>query len=193
MAIQIGAAEPGFNDPVGLLTACHRRIERFLGALYRIARDREGQELEQAESDALATALRYFRHAAPHHTADEEQGLFPAMTHVDQQASSALARLEQEHRRADELHAAVDRTGSEWLRAGRLAERQAAELQTALHELSVIYREHIRVEEEEVFPLARRVLSSTDLESIGRDMAARRGVPYAHDGLTNLTSPAGKP
>jgi len=34
MAIQIGAKpDSGFDDPIGMLKDCHRRIERFLGIL----------------------------------------------------------------------------------------------------------------------------------------------------------------
>lgn len=176
MAVQIGIAEPGFNDPIGLLTACHRRIERFLGALYRIARNTKDGELAQADFEVLETALRYFRHAAPHHTADEEQSLFPAMANKDQKAPEAVAKLQREHLRADQLHAQVDQIGLGWLRAGRLPEPEITSLRAALEELSALYREHIRVEEEEVFPLARRALSPSELDRIGRQMAERRGV-----------------
>jgi hypothetical protein len=32
-----GRPDSSFSDPLGLLTDCHRRIERFLGALRRVA------------------------------------------------------------------------------------------------------------------------------------------------------------
>jgi hypothetical protein len=51
-------------------------------------------------------------------------------------------------------------------------------LQAALADLSALYREHIGIEEEHVFPYAGRALSRDVLEKIGRDMASRRGVPY---------------
>jgi hemerythrin-like domain-containing protein len=137
------------------------------------------------ESDALETALRYFRDAAPHHTADEEQGLFPTLAKSADQAVSYLTDLEHDHRRGERLHSAADRLGLKWLRDGTLEDIEAAELQAVLAELSALYREHIRIEEEHVFPSARRALSRDVLERIGRDMASRRGVAY----ISSIVSP----
>ena len=44
--------------------------------------------------------------------------------------------------------------------------------------LERLYRRHIKVEDEEVFPAASRVLSAADLEAVGREMAGRRKVPF---------------
>src|SRR5947208_11249106 len=80
MAVTIGATpEHSFEQPLGLLTDCHRRIELFLGVLSRIAEDARGGALTDQQRSALMTALRYFREAAPKHTADEEQSLFPRL------------------------------------------------------------------------------------------------------------------
>lgn len=178
MPVQIGQAEPGFEDPVGLMTACHRRIERFLAALCRVTVDCKGGALEGAHRSAFETSLRYFRDAAPHHTEDEEQGLFPAVQSLAPGESPGIPGLEHDHRRAEELHAEVDRIGLEWLREGTLTEPQVRSITAALDELTSIYAAHIRVEEEQVFPLARRVLPNRVLEVIGREMAARRGIEY---------------
>jgi hemerythrin-like domain-containing protein len=126
----------------------------------------------------MENALRYFRHAAPHHTADEECGLFPALEQVGARAAcNDLTDLERDHRCAERLHSMVDQLGVTWLEHGTLAESDVRELQSALGDLSALYREHIQIEEERVFPRAR-TLSRDVLESIGRDMASRRGVPY---------------
>lgn len=57
MPITIGAQpESGFHDPMGLLTGCHRRMERFLSVLVQLG----GQTALGAEQRAsLETALRY--------------------------------------------------------------------------------------------------------------------------------------
>jgi hemerythrin-like domain-containing protein len=178
MPVNIGQAEPGFEDPLGLMVACHRRIERFLAVLVDLAVRRDGSTLIGSESNAMGVALRYFRDAAPHHTADEEQGLFPALEQVDGRAACDLADLERDHRRAERLHTMVDELGLAWLRHGRLEEPEVRELQTALGELSALYREHIGAEEERVFPRAQQTLSRETLERIGRGMASRRGVAY---------------
>ena len=186
MAITIGNPEPGFNDPIGLLTACHRRIERFLGALHRLARDRKGGELTALETEAMETALKYFRTAAPHHTADEERGLFPALEEAVG-STPEVERLEGDHRRADKAHAKVDRLGLLWLREGRLNAEQAAAMLSALEELAELYRDHIRVEEEIVFPKASESLSRDALTAMGRDMASRRGAVYIPDATVSIS------
>ena len=178
MPVNIGNSEPGFDDPVGLMIACHRRIERFLAVLVDLAMRVHGSTLNVTERDALETALRYFRDAAPHHTVDEERGLFPTLAQSADQAVSYLSDLEHDHRRGERLHLAADRLGLKWLRDGTLGDTEVAELQADLAELSALYREHIRIEEEHVFPSARRALPRHVLEKIGRDMASRRGVPY---------------
>jgi hemerythrin-like domain-containing protein len=178
MPVQIGQAEPGFDDPVGLMAACHRRIERFLLVLVDLTTRRSGHGLNQQERAAMETALRYFLDAAPHHTADEEDGLFPALEKDRGDEDGIISELELDHRRAEGLHRTVDRLGRLWLTAGSLDETKVVRLQAALSELSALYLEHIRVEEQHVFPSARTLLSREALAEIGRGMAARRGLSY---------------
>ena len=44
--------------------------------------------------------------------------------------------------------------------------------------LSDLYRSHIAMEEQEVFPVAQAELSAPAKQAIGRHMALRRGVPF---------------
>ena len=84
MPIVIGAKrESDFSDPIGMLGDCHRRIERFLNALLTVATSAKGGPLTNEQQTALATSLRYFREAAPKHTADEEESLFPRLSRLD--------------------------------------------------------------------------------------------------------------
>src|SRR5690348_4601042 len=95
MPVQIGAKAHNFSNPTGLLSDCHRRIEMLLGALQAVAKT-IGQPLTEETAQALTAALRYFREAAPKHTADEEESLFPRLRNVnDPGAQAALAQLEQ--------------------------------------------------------------------------------------------------
>ena len=72
MPIVIGAKrESDFTDPIGMLGDCHRRMERFLNVLVRLAEQVHGGALNEDQRGALETALRYFRAAAPKHTADD--------------------------------------------------------------------------------------------------------------------------
>src|SRR5690606_30622342 len=103
-----------FDRPIDMLEDCHRRIERFLRMLQAVtlAATNDGRMTEDA-ADALQIALRYFRNAAPKHTADEEESLFPRMRATgDPRVASVLGKLdelERDHDRAQQLHAVVDR------------------------------------------------------------------------------------
>src|SRR6478752_4203174 len=96
MPIVIGAKrESDFTDPIGMLGDCHRRIEMFLNVLVRVAETVHGEELTQEQRSALETALRYFREAAPKHTADEEESLFPRLRQIENdEVRALLARIE---------------------------------------------------------------------------------------------------
>ena len=179
MPVKIGARAESFSNPLGLLTDCHRRIEMFLGALIAVADPSHGSVLSDEQRDALDRALTYFRDAAPKHTADEEQSLFPRMRRLDHpDVKAALANveeLEREHRVADELHADVDRLGRQWLATGSLLPAELAAMRTALGELKRIYDRHIAIEDEQVFPLAKKMLAPDEQKSVGEEMASRRG------------------
>ena len=179
MPIVIGAKrESDFTDPIGMLGDCHRRIEMFLNVLVRVAEQAHGEALNEEQRGALETALRYFREAAPKHTADEEESLFPRLRQIESADVRALmariAWLEEEHVCADQNHAEVDNLGKLWLRDGTLPPEQASRLLTLLHQLRDLYRHHIATEDNEVFPTARAALSSADREAIGGEMASRR-------------------
>ncbi len=187
----------GFDEPIGLLTDCHRRIEKFLDVLLRVAREYGpgqgggGRPFDAQARAAVETAKRYFLHAAPRHTADEEESLFPRLKAAAERTASsgdsgaggvrgaeAVKHLRDDHKQADAMHARVDALLDVWLNdaAGELAAAHAAELLALLESLRELYRGHIEVEEKEVFPLAEKVLSPSDLAAVGQEMRARRGI-----------------
>jgi hemerythrin-like domain-containing protein len=178
MPVQIGAKAHSFSDPTGLLSDCHRRIEMFFGSLETVATviDRPLRDTRAA----LESALRYFRESAPKHTADEEESLFPRlrqMLHPD--VGSALTRLElleEEHRQADPLHAEVDELGRQYLANGTLRPTEAERFRKAVACLASIYKQHIKIEDEVIFPVAARLLSAAEKMAIADEMATRRKV-----------------
>lgn len=183
MAIQIGAKpESSFKQPLGLLSDCHRRIERFLAQLISVTAQGQGKALGEPQREALEVALRYFRKAAPLHTEDEEASLFPRLRAADNAealaAWEALTALEADHDTADIAHAEVDRLGQRWLETDVLTAEEARHLLETLHALREMYRKHIAVEDSIIFPMAGRALEPEQIADVGKEMAARRGVPY---------------
>jgi hemerythrin-like domain-containing protein len=181
MPIVIGAKrESDFTDPIGMLGDCHRRIEIFLNVLVRVAEQAHGEALNDEQRGALETALRYFREAAPKHTADEEESLFPRLRQIESaDVRALLARiesLEEEHVCADRSHGDVDNLGRLWLRDGTLSPEQVSRLLALLIQLRDLYRHHIATEDNEIFPAAAAALSAADRQAIGSEMASRRSI-----------------
>lgn len=179
MPVQIGQKpESDFQNPLGLLSDCHRRIERFLVTLVKLSDIRVDQLLQPDERAALESALLYFRTAAPKHTADEEDSLFPRLRAKAAAASSlaTLEALEADHVSAARDHEIVDAIGIAWLRDGSRTTDQVREMSQALHRLSSLYTRHIAIEDNDLFPAAARVLRAEELAEVGREMAGRRNV-----------------
>ncbi len=125
MPVNVGTTgQPDFTQPIELMMDCHRRIEHFLAVLQKLAERYANRPLDDEGRAALETAMNYFRSAAPRHTADEEESLFPRMRQVDdpqvRQAMAQIDRLESDHRRAEAAHARLDELGRRWLNDGTL-------------------------------------------------------------------------
>lgn len=182
MPVEIGKKpDHAFHEPLGLLSDCHRRIERFLGVMLEVSRTKSPGPLSGPSRRAMEQALAYFRSAGPRHTADEEESLFPALRETPGPEAARLIanaeELERDHRDAESGHARVDELVSQWLERS-LTEEEARELIAALENLRSTYETHIGFEDRELFPAAARVLSGAQLEKIGQQMAERRGLPY---------------
>jgi hemerythrin-like domain-containing protein len=179
MLLKIGhRPDHDFREPLGLLSDCHRRIEHFLAVLTTIANQARGATLTDAQRAQLDAAATYFVTAAPRHTADEEDSLFPRLRlSNDPQAAAALAlvdRLEDDHAAATEQHEVVDRLVRRWLADGNLTAADVEQLLERLGQLTTMYAAHIAVEDHQVFPAAAEILSKDDIREIGQEMMARR-------------------
>ncbi|MFL6353883.1 MAG: hemerythrin domain-containing protein [Bryobacteraceae bacterium] len=181
MPVTIGAKpSPDFSNPIELLIDCHRRIERFLAVLMKIAAEVKGTMTKQ-QSHEWEQALDYFRNAAPRHTADEEESLFPRLRRLNhpkiERALADIQELEADHEQAAEWHEIVDQIGRKWLgEKTALVPDDTERLNQALANLSELYARHIALEDDNVFPVAAAVLAGTETANIGVEMAQRRGL-----------------
>ncbi|WP_336724224.1 hemerythrin domain-containing protein [Achromobacter ruhlandii] len=169
------AAAPTPDDPLGLLSACHGRIARQCDTLRRLAAHLPAHGSDAAAQVAAAAVVRYFETAARHHHEDEEEDLFPAL--IESMAGSDAVCL---HALVDGLVADHARLAALWtplrqileaVAAGRPAELPAARVEA----FATAYAEHIRREEDELLPLAARLVADDALAVISRAMKARRG------------------
>ena len=179
MPVQIGVKVHDFREPLVLLSDCHRRIEMFLGILEAIAKVVDRAPNEEARR-ALDSALRYFREAAPKHTADEEQSLFPRLRRVQspsvERAFLKIDELEKEHQWAEALHKEIDDLGRRYLNRGKLSSAEVGKFRNHVASLSEMYKRHISVEDRDLFPVAEQALPRADKLAIADEMANRRNV-----------------
>jgi hemerythrin-like domain-containing protein len=164
-------AAPGFDDPMGVLRACHRRMERQLATLGRLCRHVPANHADSDARTAAAAIIRYFDTAAANHHADEERTLLPRLLRVRPDLSDLCSQIEDEH--AD--------LGDRWR---RLRPRLAAVAvgrsgYLPLREVDAFrmgYTTHIAKEEESLFDVAQTALDAAILAEIGEEMAARRNL-----------------
>ena len=176
MAIQIGAKpDSGFDDPIGMLKDCHRRIEHFLDIMCLVAERAHTRSLTGEERSAVQAALQYFYVGGERHTADEEESLFPRLRGKPLVGMEEIGRLESDHHLAADLHESVDRLYTTWSSAGTLQEDEQQRLLSQTRRLKQLYAEHIQVEEKIVFPHALQMLDSQTIAAMGQEFRNRRG------------------
>jgi hemerythrin-like domain-containing protein len=176
MGIQIGAKpDSGFDDPIGMLMDCHRRIEHFLNILCIVAERAHGRALSEDETAAVQAALQYFRVGGKRHNADEEESLFPRLRRQPNDGQfDSIQGLEEEHRSADELHRSVETLYTKWISAGFLDNDDDRRLSSSTERLKKLYAGHIQIEEQIVFPRAAQALDSAAIQAIGLEFRERR-------------------
>ena len=168
----------GFDQPIELWLACHERILRMIALLIRLREHiAAGASMESAAVTATSILL-YFDEAAPRHHEDEKLTLFPRL----------LAHLHGVHRQkvertVDALRDEHGRLDTSWTelrsRLISIAGGSATSLDTAATANFVTdYRQHVERENEILAPAFLRTFDKAELEVIGREMAARRGVSW---------------
>lgn len=165
-----GASAPTFDDPLEMLQACHGRIQAQSTTLHKLLVHLPQHGCDTQAQQAARTILRYFDTAGRHHHDDEEQDLFPLLRATgDSAAQQLIAGLLDEHQIMD----------ADWqaLRAflADIADGSSAALDpTTAEHFVAVYDRHIARENSQLLPLAKKLLTTTQLETLGKSMAARR-------------------
>jgi hemerythrin-like domain-containing protein len=167
----------GFDDPLEMLLACHRRIEKQLETLKRLRAHLAAHGVDPEASAAAQALLRYFEEAATNHNEDEDEDLFPLLesriTDTGEIARFKAFReeIERDHREIEAL----------WARLRRPLEGIAEGLTRALPVEDVqrfvgAYARHILTEESALTEFFNRWLDDGDRQALGRAMSARRNL-----------------
>ena len=167
----LGTGEPaaGYDDPLALIAGCHARIRRQLATMLRLARHLPVHGHDEDAQVAARALLRYFDTAGVLHHEDEEASLLPRVRERAPEAARLDALLRGEHR-------ALARRWRELrpLLSGIAAAQRAVLPPKLVLDLTASYQAHMAIEEDELLPLAGRVLDADAIAAIGREMAARR-------------------
>jgi hemerythrin-like domain-containing protein len=178
MAIDIpGFSSPaaGLDTPLALLSACHDRMHRQCETLSRLTTHVAQHGSDDVAQTAAASVLRYFDTAGMLHHRDEEEDLFPAL--IESMAGSdarciheIVDALTQDHRRLEGLWQALC-PALQAISAGHAEtlEREPVE------RFCAAYTAHLRREDDELLPMASRLLGEDALSQMSQAMRARRG------------------
>ena len=166
---------PGLEAPLEMLEACHDRIRKQCSTLLRLKAHVAASGVDEAAGIAAQGIIRYFDTAGRDHHEDEEGDLFPAI--LESMAGSdpvcireLIERLTNDHRELERLWRSV-RT---WLTAVESRQQQPAPPE--IESFVDLYERHAKLEEDELLPLAKRLLGTDELDRIGRSMRLRRGI-----------------
>ena len=166
-----------FDDPLEMLLACHRRIEKQLDTLKRLRAHLVANGVDPEASAAAQAVLRYFERAATNHPADEERELVPLVaapntaTGARARFKSVRAEIERDHREIETM----------WTKLRRPLEGIAEGLTRTLpsedvHAFVGAYARHILAEETALAEFFNRWINDVDRRALGRSMSARRQV-----------------
>lgn len=163
------APAAGFEAPFEMLDACHRRVERLLGLLGRLAAHLADHGADAQAQQAAVDVMRYFDLAAPHHHEDEERHLLPRLRDA---GHGALAdRIAADHAAMSTAWQAL----RERLAAVAEGHRPADGL-AGWRGFTALYEAHLAVEDGQAYPLARALVDAAGLAAMADEMAQRRGV-----------------
>ena len=186
MKALIPTPDAGFDHPLEILDGCHLRIRRQCETIQRLVTHLAAHGADAEAADAARAVMRFFDTAGGNHHRDEEEDLFPALHRHAPSAElhktdNLIARLRADHDKLDalwsdmrpRLRAVIGGDGSQLDSASATA-------------VSAAYERHVNLEEAELLPLARRVLDSDVIASLGKRMARRRGIAMMAVRAANL-------
>jgi len=169
--------DTGTEAPLELMAACHVRIQHHGELLKRLDAQLRTRDADEQARGAAQCILRYFDTAMPDHHRDEERDLFPALLETMAGSDPVCIRemivgLTEEHRDL-ETQWALMREAVARIAAGETAALDSAAV-ASFCDLSV---HHLRREDDELLPMAARLLGDHEIEAIGQAMRRRRAIP----------------
>lgn len=170
------------TDPIQKLYECHDHIFEVVTQLHALG--------EAARHGGIETMLRQ-RHewervlafmttgAAALHTRDEEEGLFPIL--AKHGVVGPVDTLVTEHRTTERFTADLAGRVRRFIQAGGASQEDLDRVADDCRTLRDGYAEHIRIENEELFPQARTVIEQSEAEHLAEFMMELRNDAMASE------------
>ncbi|HZP22113.1 MAG TPA: hemerythrin domain-containing protein [Terriglobales bacterium] len=166
-------SQPKTEDAVDLLTGCHDRIRHFTGVAVKLAHALDAPRDEVVQ--AAAGVHRYYTVSLPLHEADEEQTLRPRLDAIEnEKLHHALAAMSYQHLAIDDL---LERLLPLLVLVRNNPDALAAaggEMCSITKALDEIFRAHLQMEEEVIFPAIRSALPQAMQSEMLNEMQERR-------------------
>lgn len=168
----IEPSPPGLlREPLEFLFAEHYRHRQMCRVLEYLA------AAPVFDATLVATTDDFLHRDLALHILDEEQDLFPFLRKrcdAEDEIDGVLDRLSADHA-ADQDQARIVRAFLVAALDRKVAPSTFPGCAEAFQHLARLEKNHVALENAVVMPLARRRLSPSDLETLSRSMAARRG------------------
>jgi len=165
--------EPKPEDAVDLLIGCHQRIRHFTDLAAKLAHGLGVSPNEVRE--AAASVHRYYSLSLPLHEADEDQTLHPRLNAVaDEPLRHALLAMGDQHQAIDELIERLLPLLTLVRNNPSVIGEVGGEMCSVTKALDEVFRGHLQMEEEAIFPAIRNLLPDAVCQEMLREMQARR-------------------
>lgn len=172
LPLQFGAPKQRREDVPDVLVDCHQRMRQFTAIAAELAA-RPSVPPEEVR-EVAAQIHRYFTVALPLHEEDEERSLFPRLLARTQELAPTIALLREDHAAHVERVGALLSVCGELQTAPERADALRGLLGRAAEALADAWSHHLTVEERDVFPAVRTVLTPEDRDAIRQEMKERR-------------------
>ncbi|HET7731026.1 MAG TPA: hemerythrin domain-containing protein [Usitatibacter sp.] len=164
----------GYDRPLDILDACHRRMRDESAALAWLCLYVEEHGVDDHAAHTARSIVNFFETVVAAHHCDEEYDVYPLVQRFCPSTElnavrSLVARLRADHRKLDALWADMR------LRLRQLAAGDRGALTPdAASAFADACRHHVALEEGEMMPLVRRVLDPRMVSRLGGSMSRRR-------------------
>lgn len=174
------AFQADFEKPLEVLFHCHQNIAATLEEIVRATQDLRKFEPDRFKQifSRMDLALTHLATSGAKHTRDEEESLFPRIfskrDDVVSEVYDVMTELEDQHKRAASIETAMGKMLANLETAENVDQNRIDLFSDLVESLYSLYRPHIQVENEFVFPVAAKILSTDELFEVGKEMYGRR-------------------